>query len=101
MTGELAASADIDVAIIRHQMGSGINVHFQVLADVLGGDVRYVFRAHRAVALNESYNGVLLRDRLALVDVLGLAADIGLIALDNLVKAADWASLGVAHSRSL
>lgn len=62
------------------------------------GHVGDVLDAHGAAALDQRHDGVLLRDALALLRVLRLAANVGLIRLDGLAFAADRPGvLGQAH----
>jgi hypothetical protein len=57
--------------------------------------------AHFATALNKRMDSVFLWLWLALVDVLFLAADIGLVALDNEIATADWAAFGFRRRHGL
>ena len=100
MSAVIARWPDVDLAFIGHEIGRFINAGVEVFFDILRGDVRNVLRTHFTVALNERHNGVLLRLRLAVMDVLLFAADIGLIAFDNLVAAGPLSpSDGVIASR--
>src|SRR3954471_14373758 len=79
------------------ESGLAVGQLFEVLAQSLGANVGNVLHAHLTAALHQRMNGVLARLRLTLVDVLLLAANESLIALDNLALAADGASLGIGH----
>ena len=96
VAAERFARLHVDFAFVGHEVGRLVHAGGQVLFDVLRSHVRNVLRADLAIAFNERDNGMLLRLRLAVVDVLLLAAHIGFIALDNLVAAADWAGFAIA-----
>lgn len=87
-------------AAIAHQVRLAIDA-LHDLADVLAVDVRNVAGLETAAALDQRHDGVLRRDRLAVVDVLGLAADERLVRLDRLAGAAHRAviRLGIEAHR--
>jgi hypothetical protein len=99
MAAKRFAGFDVDLAFVGHEIGRLIDADVKMLFDILCGDVRNVLGANFAVALYQRHNGVLLWLRLAIVDVLLFAADVGFIALDNFVAAADRAAfvLGWRH----
>lgn len=86
------AGLHIDRALVGHEVGLFIYASRKVLFDVLRGDIRNVLGTNLTVAFNKRHHGVLLRFRLAIVNILLLAANIGFVALDNLVLAADRAA---------
>lgn len=99
MSAVIARWLDVDLAFIGHEIGRFVDAGVQVLFDVLRGDVGDVLGADFAATLNERHNSVLLRFRLAIMNVLLFAADIGFVAFDNLVASTDRAAfaLGWRH----
>ncbi len=82
----------VNGAFVRDQIALLIHAGRKMLFDVFSRDIRNVLRADFAIAFNECHDRVLLRDRLVLVRIRRLAADISFVALDYLVLTADRAA---------
>ena len=97
MTGELAAHADVSPSLIGHEVALAVNVRDQDRAQRLGVDRRDMEGVNPSLAFNKSEHGLFL-GRFAKGSILGFAADLAFVGLDNLVGAAERAKIGiVAH----
>ena len=94
---ELGADLAVHRALIRREGGRLVGVPGDDRLDVLRRDVGHVEGAHATVTLNQRQDSLLRRGRAMGAD-LGLAADVGLIGLYDLVSAAEEVDRGVvAH----
>ena len=91
---ELAAYLNVGTGFIGHKVAFAVDLSNQDRAQGLGIDGGDVERVHLAVAFHKSEHGFLFRWR-AKGAVLGLAADKGFISLNNLVRTAQRAKVGV------
>ena len=99
---ELVADLLVNDRLVGHQPRLAIRVADDRRAQRLGGHVRDVARAGAALALDQGEHGHLLRRRAERL-VAGLAADVALIGLDNLMVAAERTGTlrSVNHDRRL
>jgi hypothetical protein len=96
VTVELAAHAEIDRAVVGHEVAGAVDIGHDQRTNVLGIDVGDMERTGAAFALDQCDNGF-LGGGLASGAVLGLAADIGFIGFHDLVSAAK----GTSRSRTV
>jgi hypothetical protein len=96
MPAKFVADAWVNQALIRHQVGSAVDLGDNDRAQRGSADMRDMEGANRAVALNKRQHGGLGRN--LVFAIARLAADVGLVDFDDLVLTAESAGqLAFAH----
>src|SRR4051812_26030516 len=98
VTRELGANRDIPAMLVGHQVGLAVNLRDEHFAEVLRGHLGHMERTHLAAALDQRHDGLFvalaaLRFALSRVLVAFLAADVHLVGLDHLARAAERAEV--------
>jgi hypothetical protein len=97
MVGEFPAYFFVGRQFISHQVRLAAYRFDDLFAERFGFDVVDVKRTAFAVTFDQRHDSMLLCLFLSIGAVLGFAADLCFVALDNLTFATDWAAIGRCH----